>query len=232
MRSIDAARMAEDRRSPGPGEVGTTADRRRPPRRQPLIVAALVVASLLAFAPLAAQAWEKDAFAWDREVSEGIHAYENEETILDAYVDPFDLVLKPPVQLLGLVVVIVVVAALLRKGRRRPAAFVALGVGVVVVLGPVLKEVFARPSIDPDGTGDTFPSGHAIRSMAAATSLAVVAWPTRWRWSTAVVGAIVVVLIGIAVVYHEWHWATDVLGAWLLVVAWLSSLWLALRPSA
>jgi undecaprenyl-diphosphatase len=196
------------------------------------VIVALVVAALTAFVPLAVQAWQNDAFAWDDDVSKAIHAYENEETIFDTYVDPFDLVLHPAVQLLGVLVVIVVLAALLRQGRRRAAVFVAIGVGGIAVLGPILKEIFARPSIDPDGTGDAFPSGHAIRSMAAAGALAVVAWPTRWRWAAAVVGSLAVLLIGIAVVYHEWHWASDVVGAWLLVVAWLGSVWLALRPSA
>ena len=181
---------------------------------------------------LAVQAWQEDAFVWDVEISEAIHAYENEDTVLDAYVDPFDLVLHPAVQVLGLVVVITVFAALLRGGRRRAAGFVALGVGGIVVLGPVLKELIGRPPIDPGGGPDAFPSGHAIRSMAAASVLAVVAWATRWRWGVALVGGLAVVLIGIAVVYHEWHWASDVLGAWLFVVAWLGSLWLAMRLSA
>ncbi len=202
-------------------------------RRRPLVIVALVVAaSFAAFAPLAVQAWQNDAFAWDEDVSKAIHAYENEDTIFDTYVDPFDLVLHPAVQLLGALAVVVVLAALLREGRRQAAMFVALGVGGIVVLGPVLKEVFGRPSIDPDGGPDSFPSGHAIRSMAGAAALAVVTWPTRWRWAAAVVGSLAVALIGIAVVYHEWHWASDVLGAWLLVVAWLGCVWLALRPSA
>jgi membrane-associated phospholipid phosphatase len=230
MRSIDAIRRSETVRRPG--EVDAPAARPPPARRRALVVAALVVTSLAAFAPLAVQAWQNDAFAWDVDISEAIHAYENEDTILDTYVDPFDLVLKSPVQLLGVLVVIVVLAALLRQGRRRAAVFMALGVGGIAVLGPILKEVFARPSIDPDGGGDTFPSGHAIRSMAAAAALAVVAWPTRWRWGAAVVGALGVTLIGIAVVYHEWHWASDVVSAWLLAIAWLGSVWLALRPSA
>jgi membrane-associated phospholipid phosphatase len=194
------------------------------------IAVSLVVLSVAAFLPLAVQAWQKEAFAWDVDVSEWIHAYENEETVLDAYVDPFSLVLNRWLHLLGALVVAAVFAALLREGRRRAAIFVALGVGGMIILGPVLKELIARPSIDPPGE-DVFPSGHAIRSMAAAAALAVVAWPTRWRWPMSVAGAVVVVLIGIAVVYHEWHWASDVLGAWLLAIAWLSALWLALRPS-
>jgi membrane-associated phospholipid phosphatase len=228
MPSIETSRAYEDARrrrhdesaSPAPGPAWAR-------RRRLVIVALVVAASFAAFIPLAVQAWQEDAFAWDLELSEAIHAY-----VFDTYVDPFDLALHPGVQLLGLLVVVAVLAALLREGRRRAALFVALGVGGIVILGPVLKEVFGRPSIDPDGGPDSFPSGHALRSMAAAAVLGVVAWPTRWRWAVAVVGFLAVVLIGIAVVYHEWHWASDVLGAWLLVVAWLGCVWLALRPSA
>jgi membrane-associated phospholipid phosphatase len=220
---IEARRSAQARNA----RAAARASRRRPVG----IVVAVVLASIAAFVPLAVEAWQKDAFAWDTDVSEWIHAYENEETVFDTYADPFSLVLDRWLQLLGALVVAVVVGALLRRRRWRAALFVALGVGGMVVLGPVLKELIARPSIDPPGEG-VFPSGHALRSVAAAGALAVVAWPTRWRWPTVLTGALVVVLTGIAVVYHEWHWASDVLGAWLLATAWLGALWLALRPAA
>jgi hypothetical protein len=158
-----------------------------------LMVAGLaVVAPIAAFTPLAVEAWQKDVFAWDEEVSKSIHAYENRETILDDYVDPLDVVLSRSVQPLGLLVVLVVIAALLAHGHRRAALFVALGVAGSAVLGLILKEVFERPPVDPGGHGYSFPSGHAIRSMAAVAALTVVAWPTRWRWAPSVVGAIVV----------------------------------------
>ncbi len=193
------------------------------------IVALLVVASLAGFAPLAVRAWQKNAFTWDEDVSRWIHAYED-ETIFDAYVDPFDVVLHPSLQFLGALGVIAVLTALLRQRRRRAAVFVALAVGGMVVLGPIAKEIISGPSTGAAEHAE-FPSGHAIRSMAAGAALAVVAWPTRWRWQAAIVGALAVILIGIAVVYHEWHLASDVLGAWFLAIAWLGLLWMALRPS-
>jgi membrane-associated phospholipid phosphatase len=197
----------------------------------PRLAALFVAASLAAFMPLAAQAWQKDAFAWDTDLSRAIHAYENRDTILDRQVDPFTVVLNPAVELLGFLLVLVAIVTLDAHGRRRDAVFVALGVAGASLLGPVLKEIFDRPGIDPNGN-PSFPSGHAIRSMAAAAALTVVAWPTRWRRPMAILSAIAVLVIGFAVVYHEWHWASDVLGAWLLAAAWLGCVWLVLWPSS
>jgi undecaprenyl-diphosphatase len=105
---------------------------------------------------------------------------------------------------------------------------IGVTVGGILVFDPILKNLFARPPVEPDGSGYTFPSGSAMRSMAAAGSLTAVAWPTRWRWPTALLGALVVALIGLAVVYHSWHWTSDVLGGWCVSVAWVASVWLAL----
>jgi membrane-associated phospholipid phosphatase len=201
--------------------------------RRVLRFAALAVGlPLAAFAPHAVQAWRKEVSAWDAWLSERIHALENRDTILGAYVDPFDVVLHPAVQLLGAIVVLVAIAATFRDGRQRLAITSLLAVGGAVVLGPVLKEVFERPPVDPSGEhgGSAFPSGHALRSMAAASVLGLIAWPKRWRWPVVFGAAFLVLLIGVAVVYHEWHWASDVLGGWSLALAWLGCVWLTLRP--
>jgi membrane-associated phospholipid phosphatase len=202
--------------------------------RRVLRAAALAVGlPLVAFTPHAVQAWRKDVSAWDAWLSERIHALENRDTILGAYIDPFDVVLHPAVQLSGAIVVLVAIAATFWDGRRRLAITSLLAVGGAVVLGPVLKEVFERPPVDPIGEqgGSAFPSGHALRSMAAASALGLIAWPTRWRWPVVFGAAVVVLLIGFAVVYHEWHWASDVLGGWSLALAWLGCVWLTVRPS-
>ena len=65
--------------------------------------------------------------------------------------------------------------------------------------------------------------------MAAVAALTVAVWPMRWRWPTAVLGAMVVGLIGIAVVYNSWHWLSDVLAGWCISVAWVAALYLIFR---
>jgi membrane-associated phospholipid phosphatase len=199
-------------------------------RQRRLLVATLAVALPLAlFAPLAVRAWQNDVFAWDAELSTSIHAYENRETIWNRHVDVFDAVLRSGFQLVGVLLVLTVLAVMLLRERLREVLLIGLVVGGAAVLGVFLKEIFEQPPVDPgSGGGYSFPSGHALRSIAAAGVLVVVAWPTRWRWPAALVGAIVVPLIGVAVVYHEWHWASDVLGGWAIGIAWVGCVWLAL----
>lgn len=196
--------------------------------RRLLVLGLAVAAPLAAFLPLAYGAWKNDVFAWDEAISKAIHAQENRETVWNRHVDVFDVVLDPFVELLGLLFVGAVLLLFLAHRRYRGALFIALGVGGTAVLAILLKEFFARPPVDPGGGGFTFPSGHAMMSMAAATVMAVVAWPTRLRWPTVGVGGIMVVLIGVAVVYHEWHWASDVVAGWLVSVAWIGCVWVAL----
>jgi membrane-associated phospholipid phosphatase len=200
-------------------------------RRRLLVLALAVAAPLAALVPLVIQAWRKEVFAWDESLSKAIHAYQNRETFWNEHFDVFDLVLSRSGQLLEFLLVGAVFLLLLARGRLRGALFVALGFGGATVLGVVLKEVFAQPPPDPNGTGSSFPSGHALRSMAAAAILTALAWPTRLRWPVVVGGGVVVVLIGIAVVYHEWHWASDALAGWLLAIAWVGCVWLTLSAT-
>ena len=106
---------------------------------------------------------------------------------------------------------------------------IAIAVGGAFVFEPILKDFFQRPQINPDAGGYSFPSGSAMRSMAAAAALTVVMWPTRWRWPTTLLGVFAVGLIGIALVSEGWHWASDVLGGWCISVAWVAALSFAFR---
>ncbi len=219
------------------GEPATDGDsrnprrRRLPPPRRGIVLAALAaVVSTASFFVLAVPVWRSDVAGWDEALSERIRVYENRDTALDR-VDVFSIVLSLRVQALGLLVVLAAAAILAFRGRSRPGLFLVLGVVGAAVLTVVLKDVFERPPVDPDGSGYSFPSGHALRSGAAALALAVVAWPTRARWPVAAVAALVAATVGVAVVYHEWHWASDTLAGWSVAVAWVAIVWLLLRPS-
>jgi undecaprenyl-diphosphatase len=161
---------------------------------------------------------------WDARLSRAIHGLENRSGFWNRHIDPFDLVLALKVQVLGLMLVGAIVVILVARGRHRDALFVTLSVTGAAITGFALKPIIALPPVDPDGSGYAFPSGHAVRSMAVVGALVVIAWSSRWRWAVLVIGAVVVVLIGFAVVYHEWHWITDVVGGWLLSVAWISTI--------
>ena len=69
-----------------------------------------------------------------------------------------------------------------------------------------------------------------MRSMAAAASLTVAMWPTRWRWATVLLGSLTVGLIGFAVISSDWHSASDVVGGWCISIAWVACA--RPRPSA
>jgi undecaprenyl-diphosphatase len=136
------------------------------------------------------------------------------------------------VSVAGIAAVLAVAAVRANRGELRLGLAIVVGLVGAAMLVPVLKSFFARPPVDPGGQdGYAFPSGHAVRSGTEALVLSAVAWPTRWRWLVAGVAALVAVLVGVGVVYHEWHWASDVLGGWALAVAWLAAVWLAFRPS-
>jgi membrane-associated phospholipid phosphatase len=184
--------------------------------------------SAVAFLLLAWQAWNNHVFAWDARLSRAVHGLENRSGFWNRHIDPFELVLALKVQVIGLALVGVIVVLLAARGRHREALFVAVTLTGAAIMAAVLKPLIALPPVDPDGSGYSFPSGHAVRSMAVVGALAVVAWTSRWRWTAIVVGAGVVGLVGFAVVYHEWHWVSDVLAGWFLSIAWISAVALAL----
>jgi undecaprenyl-diphosphatase len=183
--------------------------------------------------PLAVGAWNRDVASWDESVSEKIHSYENRETILNSHVDVLGAVLRPGVQVLGLLVVLCAVAVLLARGHGRRATFLFLAILGAAAMGVILKAVFAQPPIEPGDvrpSGFEFPSGHALRSMAAAAAFVLVYWPTKWRWPVVVAGTAIVLTVGVAVVYHEWHLVSEVLGGWFIALAWVAFVWVLVGP--
>lgn len=113
--------------------------------------------------------------------------------------------------------------------RWRDALFWGLAVGGAGLLNAGAKHTLerARPdlwqSIAPETTY-SFPSAHAMQTMALAAALLVLAWPTRWRWPTLMVGGSFVLLIGLSRVYLGVHYPSDVLAGWATSIAWVLGL--------
>ena len=130
---------------------------------------------------------------------------------------------------------VVIVAELFRRHQPRNALFVGLAMGGAHQLTIAAKLLFRRDrpmlwqSIAPE-TSFSYPSGHAMGSMAFGLALAVVCWSTRLRWPAVVFGALFASLVGTSRVYLGVHYPTDVLGGWLAGFAWVTALALLLLP--
>ncbi len=84
--------------------------------------------------------------------------------------------------------VFVAAATLLSHGRERPHE-----AGV---------RATAAPSDPPDTPGSwSFPSGHTMSATGFAVALAIVLWPTRWRWPALVAAAGLRLGIGLTRIY-------------------------------
>jgi membrane-associated phospholipid phosphatase len=124
---------------------------------------------------------------------------------------------------------ILVFSLLLYRKRRRDALFWALAVVGATVLNFIAKHGFARirpdlwTSISRELTY-SFPSGHAMNSMAVMTALVVLAWDTRWRNLMIVAGVCFVLLVGSSRIYLGVHYPSDILAGWAASFAWVVGL--------
>jgi len=122
----------------------------------------------------------------------------------------------------------VIFVALLVVRRRGNALFFAVAMCGAGALNQGAKLFFRRdrpdlwlsPSPAPEHTY-SFPSGHAMGSMALVAALAVLAWPTRWRWWAIVLGGAFTFLVGFSRVYLGVHYPSDVAAGWCASLGWV-----------
>src|SRR5213592_2510755 len=138
-------------------------------------------------------------------------------------------------RLLAAAILLSAVTLLLIRRRGREALFCVLAVGGVLALDIPLKELFRRPAWLPPGsegghgTEYVFPSGHAMGSVAILAAISLISKP-RWSRLIIVVGLPLVVAVGVVLVYAWWHYPSDVVAGWCFALAWVTALWLVLRP--
>jgi undecaprenyl-diphosphatase len=102
----------------------------------------------------------------------------------------------------------------------KKALFVGLAVAILLLV-PLLKVLVRRPPPPGSETRFSFPSGHAVGSLALAAATVYVVRKTPLRWPAAALAALYVVTVAVAVVAEQGHWPSDVLGGWLLAAAWI-----------
>lgn len=118
---------------------------------------------------------------------------------------------------------------LLLRRHLRAALFFMLAVGGAGLLNQLTKWLFGRdrpklwPSLAPEATF-SFPSGHAMGSIALVTALVILLWSTHWRYPMLVIGSLFVLLVGVSRLYLGVHYPSDVLAGWVASFAWVMGL--------
>jgi membrane-associated phospholipid phosphatase len=137
-----------------------------------------------------------------------------------------------------LAVTVLVVAVFWRRGERRDAVFVGIALVGAQVLSNVMKLTFRRERpffSDPLASERTysFPSGHALVSLAVYGSIALVLakrLPTHGQRVALISGAALLILaIGVSRLYLGVHFLSDVLAGYAAGAAWLGLLYFALE---
>ena len=129
---------------------------------------------------------------------------------------------------------VLVCALLLARRRRLQALYWTLATGGAALLNLLAKHSYARerpdlwPSLAPESSF-SFPSGHAMQSMALAAALVVLAWHTRLRWPLLAGGAAFTLAVDVSRVYLGVHFPSDVLAGWCASLAWAAGLALLFR---
>ena len=122
---------------------------------------------------------------------------------------------------------------LLVRKHRYDGLFFGLSVIGAAILNQAAKHLFGRvrpklwTSIAPE-TNFSFPSGHAMGSMALVTAIVILLWPTRWRILALILGMIFVLLVSFSRIYLGVHFPSDILAGWIASFAWVIGLSLVL----
>jgi undecaprenyl-diphosphatase len=192
----------------------------------PIVVAGfvLVFGALILFGVLAEGVRSQEVYALDKFASPFLHSLAS---------PPLDAVMESATFIGSNVVLIpvalVALALLLVAKQGREAFFVLLAIGGSLLLNGVMKPFFQRPrpqlpwaQVLPDYS---FPSGHAMNSLALFVALAIVAWHLwggRVGMAATSAAAALVLLIGVSRIYLGYHYLTDVVAGFAASLIWLT----------
>jgi membrane-associated phospholipid phosphatase/beta-phosphoglucomutase-like phosphatase (HAD superfamily) len=121
-------------------------------------------------------------------------------------------------------VVVALAVFLIVIKRRRDAEYLTVTMILMTLLDVVLKLAINRTPPGSSAGGAlpsdfSFPSGHTFAATTLCAALALIAWPTRWRWPVLAGGAALSLAMGVSRVALAYHYPSDVAAAWALGVA-------------
>jgi membrane-associated phospholipid phosphatase len=202
-------------------ELSSSSSRQSSPMRQRCLLFFGIIAPLLVFGSLAEDVVEKKKFIFDLEALQFIHGCSS------AFMDRLMAASTKAGSGLALAISCAVVVLLLLRQRERVAAlYVLISLSGAAILNQLCKHIFARARPDlwisalPE-TSFSFPSGHAMNSMAFCAALIVISWSSRWRGLVLACSAVFVPLVGLSRLYWGVHYPSDIAAGWACAIAWV-----------
>jgi undecaprenyl-diphosphatase len=206
----------------------------------PLAVLAFIAAALYAFAQLADEILEGEAFRFDEAI---LRALRNPADLADPIGPRWLETAMLDITALGGTAVLTLITAgvvgfLLMDQKRGAALFVLIAVVGGSLLTTLAKFAFARPRPElvahlVDVSSYSFPSGHAMSSAVTYLTLGALLARTQARKRIKAyllgVAVLLTLMIGVSRVYLGVHYPSDVLAGWSLGAAWAMLCWQAER---
>ena len=200
-----------------------------PRHRTPLLALLSLVVPWFIFVRLAREVWEGEGLPGDRSILDFLQAHRGPAQ------DAAALGLSRLGGPLGASLLAIGVAIGLWWALQRQAAFFfGLAVAGAALLNLAAK--YFVPRSRPVSwmalhlpTAHSFPSGHSMAAAALGAALALLLWPTRWRWSGLAAGVAWALGMGWSRVYLGVHYPSDVLAGWVGSLGWVSGLHLLFR---
>lgn len=197
-----------------------------------LFLFASVLIPLFVFGIIAEQVFDKEVFSFDQPILMFLHGHATSN------MDQLMVWGSRAGSALSLVpIALLMTFWLYRKHKNRRTLFWVLSVAGAAAINFIAKLSFARArptfwvSILPETTF-SFPSGHAMATMAAVAALVFLLHRrvAAGTFALAVAaGVIFVALVGTSRVYLGVHYPSDIIAGWLASLAWVSGLAYALR---
>lgn len=179
-----------------------------------------VLAALYVFGAIAEDVLERETMRLDEPVLRFMHAQASPA------LDKLMLVLS----LLGSALVLVpfnlgLLAWLYRRGQRWHAAYWGIATGGAALINWLAKHAFHRvrpglwPSLSPETTF-SFPSGHAMQTMAVCTALLILRRGLPGYRPSLALAALYVASVGLSRIYLGVHYPSDVVAGWCAALSW------------